>query len=57
MSTAPDCKPSLAWIARLRLWLLAKRSLLAVGCWVAGTSVAELRRIRRLQELTGRCGQ
>ncbi len=41
----------LAW---LRLRLAYVRALLALGCVVSGTSVAEVRRLRRLQKLAGR---
>jgi len=50
----PDAKPTLVYITSLRLRLAIMRVRVAWGCWLAGTTVAELRRVRRLRELTGR---
>ncbi len=46
-------RPSLAFIAWLGLRLLMKRAQFTVACWLAGTTVAEVRRLARLRALVG----
>ena len=50
----PDAKPTRLYIMSLQLRLAVLRVRVAWGCWLGGTTVAELRRVRRLNELTGR---
>ena len=50
----PDAKPTRLYIMSLQLRLAVMRTQVAWGCWLAGTTVAEMRRVRRLNELTGR---
>ncbi len=51
-----DRRPSLLLIASLWVRLKAKRAKLHILCWIAGTTVAEIQRIKRLRNLPGGCG-